>query len=146
MFCYFCVGEEGGRTFFNFFLFCGKQIYSKGYPLVIVIVKDQSSHLMYLNTYILDLHVMHKITNLENLNSFGSSWSCEIIIEEKTPLSHEVVCFQMLDLRPQILIRRIQTQIRGKLITSFSKTTLLQMELFLTICYTINSSPLRVTK
>ena len=30
---------------------------------------------------------MHKITNL----------SCEITMKEKIPLSHEVVCFQMLD-------------------------------------------------
>ena len=61
---------------------------------------------------------MHKITNLWNLSSIGRR-SCEIIIraletllgskrqainyffeiiiKEKTPLSHEVVCFQMLD-------------------------------------------------
>ena len=30
--------------------------------------------------------------------------------------------------------------------TCFSKTTLLQWEVFLTICYTVNSSPLLVTK
>ena len=37
---------------------------------------------------------MLKIT--ENLSSVGRR-SCEITIEEKTPLSHEVLCFQVLD-------------------------------------------------
>ena len=55
-----------------------------------VIVKDQSSHLVYSN-------IMPKITNLcENLNSIGRR-GCYMIMEEKTPLSHKVVCFQMLD-------------------------------------------------
>ena len=32
----------------------------------------------------------------ENLSSIGH-WSCEIIMAEKTPLSHEVVCVYMVD-------------------------------------------------
>ena len=54
-----------------------------------VIVKDQSSHSVYLN-------ICTKYQTCENLNTIGRR-SCEIIMEEKTPLSHEVVCFQMLD-------------------------------------------------
>ena len=56
-------------------------------------------------------------------------------MEEKQPLSHEVVCFQMLS-GPQNLILRSQNQIYGK-ITSFSKTTLIQRESFLTMFCTI---------
>ena len=39
---------------------------------------------------------MHKITTCENLSLIGR-WSCEITTKEKTPLSHEDVCFQMLE-------------------------------------------------
>ena len=53
------------------------------------IVKDQPSQLVYLNICI-------KKQTCENLNSIGRR-SCEIIMKEKTPLSHEVVCFQMFD-------------------------------------------------
>ena len=39
---------------------------------------------------------LHK-TRCENLSSIGRQ-SCEIIMKEKTPLlSHELVCFQMVD-------------------------------------------------
>ena len=38
---------------------------------------------------------MQKIT-CENLNSIGRR-SCKVKMEEKTPLTHKVVCFQMLD-------------------------------------------------
>ena len=53
---------------------------------LLVIVKDQSSHLVYLNKN----------------NKPGKIWAhgcrnCEIIKKEKTPLSTEVVCIQMLD-------------------------------------------------
>ena len=57
--------------------------------LTLVIVKDQSSHLV-------DLNICSKYQSWENLNSIGCR-SCEIIMEEKTPLSSEVVCFQMLN-------------------------------------------------
>ena len=55
---------------------------------------------------------MHKQTNLWK---FELNWlrSCEIIMEEKTPLSHKGVCFQMLDLSIQIFYWEK---------TSFSKT------------------------
>ena len=51
---------------------------------------------------------------------------------EKTPLSHKLCGFRYLILRPQNLILRSQnkTQIFHWEITSFSKTTLLQKELF----------------
>ena len=39
---------------------------------------------------------MHTKQNCENLSSFGHR-SCDIIMKEKTPLSNEVVCFQILD-------------------------------------------------
>jgi hypothetical protein len=39
-------------------------------------------------------------------------------MKEKTPLSHEVVCFLCLISRPQILNLRSQNQIRGKLLLS----------------------------
>ena len=56
---------------------------------VLVIVKDQSSHLVYL------IICINKQT-CENLSSIGHR-SCEIVMKGKTPLSHEVVCFRMLD-------------------------------------------------
>ena len=67
-------------------------------------------------------------------------------MEEKTPLSHEVVCFQMLDFGPQNLIPWSQNQIRGKLF--LSGNVLLEREPLLTKCYTctINSSPLLVNQ
>ena len=39
---------------------------------------------------------MHTKQNCEDLSSIGRR-SCEIIMKEKTPLSHKVVCFQMLE-------------------------------------------------
>ena len=59
--------------------------------ILLVIVKDQYSHLMYLNLCI-------KKQTCENLSPIGRKTSCKIIKkEQKKPLSHEVVCFQMLD-------------------------------------------------
>ena len=66
-------------------------------------------------------------------------------MEEKTPLSHEVVCFQMLDFETSKSKSEVSKSNLWK-ITSFSKTTLLQREPFLTMFYTINSSPLLVKK
>ena len=37
-------------------------------------------------------------------------------MKEKTPLSHELVCFEMLGVKSQILNQRSQNQIRGKLL------------------------------
>ena len=50
--------------------------------------KTSFSHLVYRNI---------KQQTCENLNSIHGRRSCEIIMEkEKTPLSHEVVCFKVL--------------------------------------------------
>ena len=90
-----------------------------------VIVNDHVSHLVYLNI-------------------------CELIMEEKTSLSHEVVCFQMLDFGTSKSKYEVSKSNSNILVetTSFSKTALLQREPFLTMFYTctINSSPLLVTK
>ena len=106
------------------------------WPLL-VIVKDQSSHLVYLNICI-------KQQTCENLSSIGRQ-SCEIIMKEKIHLSHEIVCFQMLDFKTSNSKIEVLKYNSWK-ITSFSKTTLLQRELFLTMFYTINFSPLLDTR
>ena len=80
---------------------------------------------------------------LNTLDTFGN---CQRPIEEKTPLSDEVVCFQMLDAGTSNLILRSRNQIFQWKIASFLKTILLQRDLFLTMLYTINSSPLLITK
>ena len=68
-------------------------------------------------------------------------------MKEKTPLSHEVVCFQILDFETSKSNLEVSKSNAWKM-TSFSKTTciLLQREPFLTMFYIINSSPLLVTK
>ena len=80
----------------------------------------------------------------ENLSSIGRR-SCKIIMKEKTPLSRAVVCFQMLDFDTSISNSEGSKSNTWKTIY-FSKTTLLQREPFLTMFYTIISSPLLVTK
>ena len=64
---------------------------------------------------------------------------------EKTPLSHEVVCFQMLGFETSNSNLEVSKSNSLK-VTSFSKTTSLQRELFFTMFYTINLSPLLVIK
>ena len=76
------------------------------------------------------------------MSSIGGR-SCEIIIKEKTPLSREVVCFQMLDFETSNKLEVSKSN--SWKISSFSKTTSLQREPFLTMFYTINLSPLLVT-
>ena len=66
-------------------------------------------------------------------------------MKEKTPLSHEGVCFQMLDYETSKASSEVSKSKLSK-IASFSKSTILQRELFLTMFYTIHSSPLLVTK
>ena len=66
-------------------------------------------------------------------------------MKEKTPLSNEVVCFQMLDTETSNSKSEVSKSNSWK-IASFSKTTSLQRELFLTMFYTINFSLLLVTK
>ena len=56
-------------------------------------------------------------------------------MKEKTPLSHKVVCFQMLDFETPNCKPEVSKSNSWK-ITSFSKTTLLQREPFLTMFYT----------
>ena len=47
-----------------------------------------------------------------NLAKFELNWpsSCEIIMEEKTPLSHKVVCFKVLDFETSCV--RSQNQLK----------------------------------
>ena len=82
-----------------------------------VIVKDQSFHLVYLNICI------NKQT-CDNLSSIGRR-ICEIV--------HEVVCFQMLDFETLKSNFEVPESNSGKITPFF-------------MCYTISSSPLLVTK
>ena len=66
-------------------------------------------------------------------------------MEEKTPLSHKVVCFQMLDFKTSNSKSEV-SELNPWKITSYSIKTLLQKEPFLTMFNTINLSPLHVTK
>ena len=100
---------------------------------LLVIVKDQSTQMVSQN--------MHtKLSSIDRPR-------CEIglIMKEKTPMSHEVVCFQMLDFGTSKSNSEVSESNLWK-ITSFSKTMPLQREPFLTMFYTINLSPLLVTK
>ena len=75
------------------------------------------------------------------MNSIGRQ-SCERIIEEKTPLSHEVVCFQMLEFETLVEVLN-SIQIFKWNITFFLKNYIsqklrqTQRELFLTMFYTM---------
>ena len=62
-------------------------------------------------------------------------------MKEKTPLSHEVVCFQMLDFETSNSKSEVSKSNSWK-ITSFSKTTLLQRETFHNL---LNYQPLPIT-
>ena len=66
-------------------------------------------------------------------------------MKEKIPFSHEVVHFQILGFETSNSKSEVSKSNSWK-IASFSKTTLLQMEPFLIMFYTFNSSPLLVTK
>ena len=66
-------------------------------------------------------------------------------MKEKTHLSHEVVCSLMLDFETSNSKLEVLKSNSLK-VTSFSKTTSLQRELFLTMFYTINLSPLLIIK
>ena len=103
-----------------------------------VTVKDKSSHLVYLNI------IMHKITNLLTFE-LNRSAKLRDINERKNTLVNKVVCFQMLDFETSSSKLEVSKSNLWK-ITSFSKTTSLQREPFLTVLYTINLSPLLVTK
>ena len=62
-------------------------------------------------------------------------------MQEKSPLPHEVVCFQMLDFETSSSKLEVSKSNSWKN-TSFSKTTSLQRELFLTMFYIITPLPL----
>ena len=66
-------------------------------------------------------------------------------MKEKTLLSHEVVCVQMVDFETSSSKSEVSKSNSWK-ITSFSKTMAHQRVPFLTMFYTINLSPLLVTK
>ena len=83
---------------------------------------------------------MHKITNLCKFELNRSS-KLRDNNEMKTPLSHEVVRFLMLDFETSNSKLEVSKSNSWK-ITSFSKTKSLQRELFLTMFYTINLSPI----
>ena len=84
---------------------------------------------------------MHKITNLWKFELNWSSKLRDMNEIKKTPLSHEVVCFHMLDFETSNSKLEVSKSKSWK-ITFFLKTTSLQREPFLTIFYTINLSPL----
>ena len=98
---------------------------------LLVIVKDKSSQLVYLN-------IMHEITNLWKFELNRSS-KLRDNNERKNTLSHGVVCFQMLDFETSNSKLEVSKSNSWK-ITSFSKTTPLEREPLLTMFYTINLS------
>ena len=89
---------------------------------------------------------LHKITNLWK---FELDWSSELqdnYERKKHPCHTKMLdTFRCLISRPQILNLRSWNQICGKFLLS-RKTMSLQREPFLTMFYTINLSPLLVTK
>ena len=86
---------------------------------------------------------MHKIINLWKFE-LNWSWKLPDNNERKTPLSHEVVCIEMVDFETSNSKSEVSKSNSWK-ITSISKTMALQRETFLTMFYTINLSPLLVT-
>ena len=83
-------------------------------------------------------HNIHKITNLWKLRVL---LSCNKIVMEKTRLLHKSVSFQVS--KRGFGSSGLNIWVRNYF---FLKTTLLQREPFLTMFYTINSSPMLVTK
>ena len=78
---------------------------------LLAIVKDQSSHLMYLN-------IMHTITNLWKFELNRSSKLRDNNERKKGPCHMKLCAFICLISRPQILNLRYRNQIRGKLLLS----------------------------
>ena len=66
-------------------------------------------------------HMHHEITNLSTFKLNRSS-KLRIIMKEKAPLSHEVVCFLMLDFDTSNSKSEVSKS-NSRKITSFSKTT-----------------------
>ena len=116
-----------------------------------IILKDSGHYWLLSKTSLLTwcistyIFVMHKPTNMWK---FELDWSSELRDNnerKKTPLSHKVVCFQMLDFETSNSKLGVSKSNSWK-ITSFPKTSSLQREPFLTMFYTINLSPLIINK
>ena len=88
---------------------------------------------------------MHKISNLWKIELNRLSKLQTNNERKKHPCHTKLCAFRWLILRYHILNLRSRNQMRGKLL-HFSKNTLPQRELFLTMFYTINLSPLLVIK
>ena len=93
------------------------------------------------------LAIFQHMQDITNMWKFELNQSSKLRdnVKEKTPLSHEVVCFEMLDFETSTSKSEVSKSNLRKMI-SFSKTKSLQRELFLTMFYTINLSPLLVIK
>ena len=87
--------------------------------------------------------IIYEITNLWKFELNQLSELPDSNERKKHPCHTKLCAFWCLISRPQILNLRSQNSWK---ITYFSKTTLLQREPFLTMFYTINLSPLLVTK
>ena len=129
VFCFILGGCEEKMTYY---------IKETGHRTLLVTVKDQSYHFVYLN-------IMHKITNLYKFELNRSSKLRDNNERKKHPCHTKLCAFRCLISRPQVLNLRSQKSNSWK-VTSFSKTRSLQRELFLTMFYTINLSSLLVTK
>ena len=88
---------------------------------------------------------MLKITNLWKFELSRSLKLRDNNERKKHPCHTKLCTFRCLISRPQILNLKSRNHIHGKLLV-FLKTTSLQREPFLTLFYTINLSPLLVTK
>ena len=88
---------------------------------------------------------MHKITNLLKFELNWSSMLRDVNEIKNTLVTHEVVCFQMLDFETSNSNREVSKSNSWK-ITSVSKSMSLQREPFLTMFYIINLSSLLLTK
>ena len=87
----------------------------------------------------------HKIC-IEKKMSWIGLRSCEITMKEKKPCHTKLCAFRCLISRPQILNLRSRNQIRGNVLLSQKLRHFREREAFLTMFYTVNLSPLLVTK
>ena len=103
--------------------------------------KDHSSHL------VCRLVICIKQQTCGNLSSIIiGRRSCEIIMEKKPPLVTRSCVLSDAWLVDTSKCYSEVSKSNSRKITSFSKTTLLQREPFFTMFYTMNCSPLLVTK
>ena len=87
---------------------------------------------------------MHKKQTCENLSSIGGQ-SCEIWMKTKHTCQTKLFAFRVLDFETSSSKSEVSKSNSWKT-TSFSETTPLQREPFLTMFHTINLSPLLVSK